>query len=453
MLTQESNEEFSKARQRAFIEEWLTFFTGRSNDLLPFEEVRQSLQLQDAAYRGLQEIELDKIVGSTGRYRDFTRTFLPKNNTTEERWRQVDAVAHSGLGFPPIEVYQVGDVYFVRDGNHRISVSRAHDAKTIEAYVIEYKTPVPLGPDDDLDNILLKMEQADFLKETRLDELRPDQNVLFTEPGRYRLVKEHIIIHKYLREIACGCEISHEEAAASWYDQVYLPLVQLIQERDVLKHFPGRTEADLYAWLILHRAALEAEMDALGQVSNEQVVADLEKEGANPLAQLLGFFQDRLNLEQMSLKAEQAQFFQETRLDKIRPEQDVVFTEPEGYELAKEHIAFHKFLRETEYDREISYEEAVGSWYDQVYMPLVELIHEHDILKYFPGRIESDVYLWLILRRAALEAEMDTLGQIPDEKVIEDLELQETPPSSLARLAQFFGFKPKLPIMAPPILR
>lgn len=453
MLTPESNEEFSKARQRAFIEEWLTFFTGRSNDLLSFEEVKQSLHLQDAAYRGLQEIELDKIVGSTGRYRDFTRTFLPKNNTTEQRWRRVDAVAHSELGFPPIEVYQVGDIYFVRDGNHRVSVARTHGSKTIEAYVIEYKTPVAIGPEDNLDDLLLKTEHADFLKETRLDQLRPDQNVVFTEPGRYRLVKEHIIIHKYLREITCGCEISEEEAVASWYDNVYLPLVQLIRERDVLKYFPGRTEADLYAWLILHRAAVEAELDALGQIPDEQVVADLEKEGTNPLAQLLGFFQNQLDLEAISLKAERAQFLRETRLDEIRPEHEVVFTEPEGYELAKEHIAFHKFLRETECGCEISYEEAVGSWYDHVYLPLIGLLREHDILKYFPDRSESDVYLWLVLRRAALEAEMDTLGQIPDEEVIKDLEQQETPPSSLTRLAQLFGFKPKPRVVAAPSLK
>jgi len=442
MLSPESNFEFSKARQQAFIEEWLNFFARRSNNLLSFEDVRQSLRLQDSTYKGLQEIEVDKIVGSTGRYRDFTRTFLPKSNTTEERWRRIDTVAHE-QGFPPIEVYKVGDVYFVRDGNHRVSVARTHGAKTIEAYVIEYKTPVPIGPQDDLDDILLRMERAEFLKETSLDQIRPEQNVFFTEPGRYRLIKEHIAFHKYLKETELNREISYEEAVGSWYDNVYMPLVELIRERDILKYFPGRTEADLYAWLILHRAALEAEMEALGQIPNEQIIKDLEKEGApNPFLPLINFFQDRLNLQSMSLKAEQAKFLQETQLDKIRPEHNLQFTEPEGYQLVKEHIAFHKYLRETECNCEISYEEAVGSWYDNVYRPLVEVIREHDILKYFPGRTEADVYLWLILRRAACEAKMDTLGQIPDEKVIEDLE-KETTPHSLVRLAQFFGFKPK----------
>ena len=286
-----------------------------------------------------------------------------------------------------------------------------------------------------------RMERAEFLKETRLDQIRPEQNVIFTEPGRYPLIKEHIAFHKYLKESELSREISDEEAVGSWYDNVYMPLVELIRERGVLKHFPGRTEADLYAWLILHRAALEAEMEALGQIPDEQIIKDLEKEGSpNPFLPLINFFQDRLNLQSMSLKAEQAKFLQETHLDKIRPEHNLQFTEPEGYQLVKEHIAFHKYLRETECNCEISYEEAVGSWYDNVYMPLVELIWEHDILKYFPGRTEADVYLWLILRRAACEAKMDTLGQIPDEQVIEDLEKE--PYQILVRLPNFLGSNP-----------
>lgn len=452
MLTQQSNFEFEQARQRAFVEEWLSFFTGRPNELLSFDEVKQSLQLQDAAYKGLHEIELAKIVGSTGRYRDFTRTFLPKSKLVEDRWRRVDDVAHSEVGFPPIEVYQVGEVYFVRDGNHRVSVARTHGSKTIEAYVIEYKTPVPVESQDALDDILLKMEHTEFFEQTHLDQLRPDQEIRFTEPGRYRLLLEHIIVHKYLRESACGCEISYDEAVTGWYDQVYLPIVRLIREREVLKQFPGRTEADLYAWLILHRAALEAERDALGRIPAEEVVAELEKKAAGPLAQLLNFFHDGLNLEEMSLKAERARFLRETQLDQIRPAHNIHFTEPQGYKLVQEHIAFHKYLRETEGQCQITYEDAVASWFDNVYLPLIQLIHEREVKKYFPDCTEADLYAWVILRRAALEAEMNSLGQIPDEQIIDDLEKEATPPSNpLLRLAQFFGFRLKpqrLPALA-----
>jgi hypothetical protein len=436
MLAPQTSAEFSAARRRAFIEEWLTFFTGRSNELLSFEEVRQNLRLQDSTYRGLQEIELDKIVGSVGRYRDFTRTFLPKSDRSEQRWRRVDTVAHDQLGFPPIEVYKVGDVYFVRDGNHRVSVARAHGAKTIEAYVIEYKTPVPIDNQDDLDDILLKMERTRFLEETQLDEIRPGHNVAFTEPGRYRFVQKHITFHKYLKETECGCEFSNQEAVASWYDYVYLPVVQLIREREVLKHFPGRTEADLYAWLVLHRAALEKQARGLGKVDDQALVDELvEKETGNPLKRLIRLFLPGRDLEGLSLQEERAEFLEETKLDQLRPGNDIEFTEPGSYRLLEEHIELHKYLKETEASSEISSEEAVVSWYDTVYLPIVYLIQKRRLLDYFPGHTEADLYLWCVSRRAMLEQQKNGLSHVSDEEIIDDLkqEGRSTPMTHLAR--------------------
>ncbi len=440
MLSTESINEFAAVRRRAFIEEWLSAFSGRSNDLLSFEEVREQLNLRDSSYKGLQEIELDKIIGSTGRYRDFTRTFLPKSDMTVERWRRVDAVAHD-QGYPPIEVYKVGDVYFVRDGNHRISVARAHRAEVIEAHVIEYKSPVPITKDDVLDDILLKMEQAKFLEETRLDKIRSDQNIVFTEPGRYRLVLEHIAFHKYLKETECNCEISYDEAVSSWYDAVYMPVVQLIRERDILKSFPNRTEADLYAWLLLHRAALEYEMEALGYIPNEDVIEGVIAENSpNPLSRIMSFFQHRLHSQTMLLKVQHAKFLSETQLDHTKPGHNIEFSKPNCYGLATDHIQVHKYLRETADNRQISYEEAAASWYDTVYLPVVQLIRERHELDYFPGITEGDLYLWIVARRAAVEKELDALGQIPSEQILQELE-REINSSSLTRLAKLFGGK------------
>jgi hypothetical protein len=433
-LPPETSTEYNEARRRAFIEEWLAFFTGRSSDLLSFEEVRQGLRLQDSSYKGLQEVELDKIVGSVGRYRDFTRTFLPKSDRSEERWRRVDAVTHDLMGVPPIEVYKVGDVYFVRDGNHRVSVARIHGSKTIEAYVIEFKTPVPIDNHDELDDILLRVDRAQFLKETQLDKVRPDHKVVFTEPGRYRFVKKHITFHKFLKETECGRELSDEEAVASWYDNVYVPVIQIIRERDVLRHFPGRTEADLYAWLVLHRAALEEEAKGLGSVDEEELIDELEKERtANPLKWFIGLFHKGLELDELPLLQERTEFFQETQLENIRPEHDVEFTEPGSYQLTREHIAVHKYLKETETNRELSDEEAVASWYDTVYLPIVYLIQKRNLLRYFPGHTTGDLYLWFVSRRAFLEQQ--DIGEVSDEKIIEDLKQvgRSTPMTQLAR--------------------
>lgn len=438
LLTPESAQDFTNARKQAIREEWLNWFTGRPNDLLSFEEVKQNLRLQDSTYKGLHEIELDKIIGSTGRYRDFTRTFLPKHDETEDRWRRVDAITYD-QGYPSIEVYKVGDVYFVRDGNHRVSVARMHGSKTIEAYVIEYKTPVPISKDDDLDDILLKMERAEFFRKTGLDQIRPDQNIAFTEPGRYRLVEEHIAFHKYLIEVECSCEVSYEEAVTSWYDAVYLPIIQSIQASEVLKDFPGRTEADLYAWLLLHRAAFEQEAKALGYVPTDDLIEQVRRERAtNPFARLMGFFRHNLDAQTFSLKVERAKFLTETQLDELRPNHNVKFTESGCYELAKRHIVDHKYLQETAFSRKMSYTEAASSWYDHVYKPVIELIRARDIPRYFPKNSEGDIYIWLIAHREMREQEKDAFGQIPMGKIIEDL-MEEVSLNPI--FAQLFGQK------------
>jgi hypothetical protein len=219
--------------------------------LLPFDEVRARLRLRSKTDRGLQQIPLDRIVGSVGRYRDFTRAFFPRYDEMGDRWRRVDQLVQSS-GLPPIEVYQVGEVYFVKDGNHRVSVARQHGASTIAAYVWEYPTPVPLSPEDDLDDLLIKQEYAEFLAHTGLDAIRPEQRIEFTTPGRYRALEEHIAVHRYYLGLEQDREIPYEDAVASWYDTVYLPVVQAIRQQEILKEFPGRTEADLYVWVMDH---------------------------------------------------------------------------------------------------------------------------------------------------------------------------------------------------------
>lgn len=110
------------------------------------------------AAKGLQQIDVDKVVGSVGRYREFTRSFLPKDKRVASRWRQVDELFYE-KGFEPIKVYKVSHIYFVMDGNHRVSVSRAHGLKTIEAYVIEFFSPAPIYPEDDLALIRQRYER------------------------------------------------------------------------------------------------------------------------------------------------------------------------------------------------------------------------------------------------------------------------------------------------------
>lgn len=254
MVRAKADEAFSQARRRVFFGRILEFFTRHHSDgLLSFEQVRGKLKIRGQHYAGMQTIPLDKIAGSVGRYQEFNRAFLPTQEHIRERWKRVYEVAHSMEGFPAIDVYQIGDVYFVRDGHHRVSVAKELGATTIEATVIELETPISLSTDVDQEELDLKEEYATFLEETGLDALRPDQQIEFTLPGQYRKLYEHIAVHRHFLGLDEQREIPHAEAVARWYDEVYGPVVDVIREEGVLDAFPERTEADLYLWIIDHR--------------------------------------------------------------------------------------------------------------------------------------------------------------------------------------------------------
>jgi nucleotide-binding universal stress UspA family protein len=252
--------DFSHARGRADREEYWARLTGKSADLLSYDDVCQKLKAKGIIWHGLQDIPLDAIVGSVGRWTDFTRSFLPRQDSDQQRWMRVKtAMTHTG-GLPPIEVYQIGQVYFVLDGNHRVSVARELGATHIEAYVTEVQTRVPLSADVQSDELIIKAEYADFLERIHLDELRPSADLSVTAPGQYRILEEQVETHWQLMSTVQEHEIQYQETIGSWYDEVYLPVVQTIRQQGILRDFPSRTETDLYVWLSKHRLALAQEL-------------------------------------------------------------------------------------------------------------------------------------------------------------------------------------------------
>lgn len=252
-------EDFQAAHQKATLEELLARLQGKSNALLSFEEVSKKLKLQARSERGVQDIPLDAIVGSVGRYSDFTRTFLPRKAGDQQRWAQVKAsLEHSG--FPPIDVYKVSDVYFVLDGNHRVSVARQEGWNTIQANVIEVKSSVPLKADTSPDELIIKSEYADFLEETRLHQHRPNVDLTVTIPGQYQKLLQHIQIHRYYAWVDRSLSWSFDEALLDWYDTIYIPFAETIRDRGLLHWFPDRTVTDFYLWVTEHRDALQKEL-------------------------------------------------------------------------------------------------------------------------------------------------------------------------------------------------
>ena len=268
----EGTNRFSSARQKAFLQELFDHFRGKPAELLSFDDIKHRLRLHEESYRGLQDVPLDKIVGSVGRYNDFTRRFFPKKNVARDRWSRVYAATSSMVGVPPVELYKIGDVYFVRDGNHRCSVARQMGSTAIEAHVTELPTSVPLHPgmtEEELDDAAA---YAAFLQETALDSTRHHhQSLQLSERYRYAELLGHIYLHKAIMDHLAKKEVRLEEAAAHWYDTVYRPAITLIRKYDMVDQLAVRTEADLYLWLVDHLQKLRAEF---GEESPSRKISD-----------------------------------------------------------------------------------------------------------------------------------------------------------------------------------
>jgi hypothetical protein len=288
-----ARKEFDRLHQQAAIKDLLAQLRGDPIHLLPFEDVRQRLRLSNPAYKGLQDVPLDAIIGSFARYHDFNRVFLPRNAALRERWEAVNRLT-AQRDLPPVELYKVSDAFFVSDGHHRISVAHQTGARRIRAHVYEYQTPVPLDSETTLDDLLLKEEYVGFLDHTRLDKSHPEQRIVFTSLGQYQELECQIALYQSALSDIDGRPFGYAEAAAYWYELFYTLIVQVIQQQKLLSGFPGRTEADLFVWLTRHQRELS---DAYGyEVSMPEVTAHIKSHHSVGLAgRLLHNLRERLH--------------------------------------------------------------------------------------------------------------------------------------------------------------
>ena len=190
--------------------------------------MRKQLPITGQRDAGLQEIPLDKIVGSVGRYRDFDRAFLPIQRVTSDRWINISKLRYEDAPLPSIEVYQIGDVYFVRDGNHRVSVARERGQKFIDAYVTSIDVPIQLTPEMALEDVVSQADYVQFMERSQLARLKPEADLRVTNAEGYGRLLEHIKTHAYYLGLEREQSVSYEDAALSWYDTVYTPLVAVM---------------------------------------------------------------------------------------------------------------------------------------------------------------------------------------------------------------------------------
>ena len=263
-LNERVRSDFSRARLKSFLNRVRAVVSGRPTTLLSYDEVKSALHIGGPIYRGVQTVRVDQIVGSLNRYHQFDRAFLPVEDRIGSRWQSVDRAFYQEISLPPVLLYKIGEVYFVVDGHHRVSVAREQGQEFIDADVRECATRVNISPDLKPEDLVILGEKVHFLERTHIDDLRPDSRIRLTIPDGFDRMLQHIAVHRYFMGLDLKRDVPDEEAVVHWYDTVYLPIVKVIRLSKILKDFPGKTEGDLYLWVLDHQRYLsEAEGQSL----------------------------------------------------------------------------------------------------------------------------------------------------------------------------------------------
>nr|WP_243697264.1 ParB N-terminal domain-containing protein [Aeromicrobium phragmitis] len=252
----DAESDFMRARRHQVLSALAARVRGGAEDVvqsMSFDEVVAALGRRAENYIGTKVIPLDAIVGSVDKTRDFDRRFRPTSARSRQRWERLARASRTGEEIPPIDVYRVGDYYFVRDGHHRVSVARSLGLKVIEARVTAIDTlltPVGINSRRDLERkhwrrILL--ERVPFTGEARAA-------VAVDEPTDYGVIAETVEAWAARTMHAEGAYMDKKTMADRWYAEEFLPVLEMIEEAGV--RGPDERPAEAYLRIACERYRL-----------------------------------------------------------------------------------------------------------------------------------------------------------------------------------------------------
>jgi hypothetical protein len=246
---QDALRDFSRARRSHRLSALAARLRREPDDIvlaLPFDEVVAALGKRGERRLGLKTIELDSIVGSVDRTREFDRSFRPTSRRLRARWERIAKAMRRGEAMPPIDVYRIGELHFVSDGHHRVSVARALGLEVIEARVTEIVTEVAVERKTRLADLALKSHERLFFERVPLQpEAR--ERIRLTEKWRYAELAESVEAWGFRVMQARGEYLTRQQIAAEWFNDEYVPIIGVLRECDLL----GRgTEAEAYVRVV-----------------------------------------------------------------------------------------------------------------------------------------------------------------------------------------------------------
>ena len=238
------------------------------NVILPFDEVVAALGMRGERRLGLRTIQLGTVVGTMDSARDFDRRFRPTSARVRQRWERLALAQRRGEPIPPIDVYRIGDMHFVQDGHHRISIAMAAGATTIEAYVTEVLTQLPPTGIRGRRDLVVKSYQRIFADRVPLPP-SATAKIMVTDPWSYAELGEAVEAWGFRCMQDKGQFLNRAEIARHWYTQEYVPVVRMLRAADLIG---SRTEAEAYM-----RVAAERYRLILTHDWNDEVIERLRR--------------------------------------------------------------------------------------------------------------------------------------------------------------------------------
>ena len=242
----DAQSDFSRARRARLLSDIGRRLRREPDDvalMLPFEEVVEALGRTGQVDLGLQVVPLDAIVGSVDRTVDFDRGLRPTSARLRSRWERIAAAQRRGEALPPVSLYKIADLYFVRDGHHRVSVAKSLGRKDIDAYVVEVITRVKLGQETRVSDLPLKDHERLFRERVPLPrELR--QRIAVSDPWDFGTLSEAVEAWGFRAMQSRGTYMDRGEVAQLWFREEYEPVVELLRAGDLIDR--DETETDAY---------------------------------------------------------------------------------------------------------------------------------------------------------------------------------------------------------------
>jgi hypothetical protein len=228
--------DFLRARRRQVLAQLAHRLRREPDDvnlILPYDEVVAALGYEGEHYLGLKTIKLDTVVGTVDSRRDFDRRFRPTSARVRERWERLALAQRRGESIPPIDVYRIGELHFVRDGHHRVSVALATGQTMIDAYVTEVHTTLPAKDIHRRGDLLVKSYERMFLSRVPL---MPSARakIQVTDPWSYAELGEAVEAwgFRYMQHEQRFCD--RAEIARRWFAEEYTPVVRMLRDAKLL---------------------------------------------------------------------------------------------------------------------------------------------------------------------------------------------------------------------------